>query len=58
MKTKARTFHLDQKTFENLEILAGIRSVSRSSFIRTLINEEFLDDRFTGYILVQKDQIF
>ncbi len=46
MNTKPRTFHLDNQTFKHLEALAGLRKVSKSAFLRTLINEEFFDDRF------------
>ncbi len=46
MNTKPRTFHLDNQTFKHLEALAGLRKVSKSSFLRALINEEFFDDRF------------
>jgi hypothetical protein len=45
MNTKPRTFHIDNQTFKHLEAMAGLRKLSKSSFLRALINEEFVDDR-------------
>ncbi len=53
--------HLDAQTFKRLEDLAGLRNVSKSAFLRTLINEAFLDDRLVrnpplghGYFLSER----
>ncbi len=41
MATNARTLYLDAETYRNLEFLAGLKRTSRSSVLRTMINEEF-----------------
>ncbi len=57
MKTKPRTLHLDAQTFKRLEDLAGLRNVSKSAFLRTLINEEFLDDRLVRNLSLGQDYV-
>ena len=44
MKAKARTLYLDNTTYKNLALLAGLKRTSRSSLVRILINEEFYQD--------------
>ncbi len=41
MATNARTLYLDSETYRNLGLLAGLKRTSRSSLIRSMINEEF-----------------
>ncbi len=41
MATNARTLYLDSETYRNLGLLAGLKRTSRSSVIRSMINEEF-----------------
>ncbi len=41
MATNARTLYLDSETYRNLGLLAGLNRTSRSSIIRSMINEEF-----------------
>ncbi len=57
MKTKPRTLHLDAQTFKRLEDLAGLRNVSKSAFLRTLINEEFLNDRLVRKLPLAQDYV-
>ncbi len=64
MKTKPRTLHLDAQTFKRLEDLAGLRNVSKSAFLRALINEAFLDDRLVrppslgrGYVFSAREGV-
>ncbi len=40
MATNARTLYLDEETYCNLGLLAGMKRTSRSSVIRSMINEE------------------
>jgi hypothetical protein len=55
MRTKPRTLHLDAQTFKRLEDLAGLRNVSKSAFLRSLINEEFLGDRLVTKLPLDQD---
>ncbi len=41
MATNARTLYLDNETYGNLGLLAGLKQTSRSSVLRTMINQEF-----------------
>ncbi len=41
MATNARTLYLDSETYRNLGLLAGLKRTSRSSLLRSMINEEF-----------------
>ncbi len=41
MATNARTLYLDNETYRNLGLLAGLNRTSRSSLLRSMINEEF-----------------
>ncbi len=40
MATNARTLYLDGETYRNLGLLAGLNRTSRSSVLRSMINEE------------------